>query len=242
MTLKIETHGNGAVPMVFFHGWGFDSQIWQPIIPLLTPFATVYLVDLPGYGYSDHISWDAFVATLSQRLPPACYAVGWSLGGAYAMRLALEAPLLVKQFIAISASPKFIAEAQWPGITAEAFDTFMSQFAQNPEKTLTDFLKLQAPHRAHLSIGRQASVTALEEGLAILKSWDAREALKTLNKGAFVFGRLDAIVPATTHDSVKAQYPQFDYLLLNDAAHAPFLSHSERVVAYLKCIIEIDKP
>ncbi|HAT9096795.1 TPA: pimelyl-ACP methyl ester esterase, partial [Legionella pneumophila subsp. pneumophila] len=43
MNIHLDKYGQG-MPLVLFHGWGFDSQIWQPIIPYLKPKYQIILV------------------------------------------------------------------------------------------------------------------------------------------------------------------------------------------------------
>ncbi len=49
MTIHITKYGNKH-PLVFFHGWGFDSQVWLSLVPLLEDKYELILVDLPGFG------------------------------------------------------------------------------------------------------------------------------------------------------------------------------------------------
>ena len=49
MNVSQLSYGQGK-PIVFFHGWGFDHQIWLPLVPLLNNKYQLILVDLPGFG------------------------------------------------------------------------------------------------------------------------------------------------------------------------------------------------
>ena len=57
-TLEIRTHpcsekaDQNLAPLVLLHGWASNSQVWQPLIPLLSPHVDVITVDLPGFGQS----------------------------------------------------------------------------------------------------------------------------------------------------------------------------------------------
>lgn len=59
MNIHLDKYGQG-MPLVLFHGWGFDSQIWQPIIPYLKPKYQIILVDLPGFGLTPMMDWESF--------------------------------------------------------------------------------------------------------------------------------------------------------------------------------------
>lgn len=233
MNIMLEKHGNQKKNLVLFHGWGFDSEIWRPFLPELTRFATVYLVDLPGFGDTPYMSWSDFSLCLLQRLPEKFVPVGWSLGGAYAMRLAINVQERAYQFVTLAASPKFISEPGWPGIDPLILNAFIDKFLLDPEKTLNDFLKLQGPHRTALKIGKAPTFEGLKAGLDVLRDWDLREGLSSV-KGGMVFGKLDAIVPAQTAIHLQRAYPHIDSFTLRRASHIPFLSHTTEVIDYLK--------
>lgn len=83
--LNIQNYGTGH-PIVWLHGWGFDSQIWSDILPHLLALPSqyqIFLVDLPGFGSSSCMSWSTFKSTLLSQLPTQFTLLGWSLGGGY---------------------------------------------------------------------------------------------------------------------------------------------------------------
>ena len=47
--LKISSQGTG-IPLVFIHGWGLNSAVWQPTVEVLKDNFEVITVDLPGFG------------------------------------------------------------------------------------------------------------------------------------------------------------------------------------------------
>ena len=49
-----------------------------------------------------------------------------------------------------------------------------------------------------------------------------------------VFGRLDGLVPHAAAKKVKALSPNTHIKIINKAAHAPFLSHTEEFLDILK--------
>jgi len=50
--LHIERHGDGATPLVLIHGWAMHGGILAPLVEALASQCTMYVVDLPGHGYS----------------------------------------------------------------------------------------------------------------------------------------------------------------------------------------------
>ena len=123
MKINIHKYGSGF-PLVFLHGWGFDSQVWMALIPKLITHYQLILIDLPGFGQSPIMDWHFFKKNLLSQLPEKFALVGWSMGGIYAMRLALENPERVDYFISVTSSPRFLLDYSWPGVSQEVFQGF----------------------------------------------------------------------------------------------------------------------
>ncbi len=150
------------------------------------------------------------------------------------MRLALEEPERVNSFISVASSPRFLLDDLWPGISNEVFQNFYKKLAAAPHPTLSEFLELNgltSQEKLHYLPDKPPSLEGLQCGLSLLESWDFRKELKQFAKPAyFMFGRLDPIVPVKTMRFMQKEYPQFNYLLFNRAAHMPFLSHMDLFV------------
>lgn len=233
MSLYMQTLGQGK-PLVLLHGWGFSHRVWLSLAQLLAHQFQLFLVDLPGFGRSDLLSWEAFKQGLLAELPAQFAIVGWSLGGLYAQRLAVEAPDRITHLIGLASTPYFLQEAAWPGVPATVLAQFFDQLQTNAEKVLRDFIHLHHQHTQKLHL-EPPNQDALLQGLAILKAWDLREALTTLKPSAsFLFGTLDKIVPISTCDAMAQRYPQFHYQVFPKAGHMLFLSHEAALVDFLE--------
>ena len=236
--LHISQSGQGT-PLLLLHGWGFDSQIWSSILPELEKHYLVYLVDLPGFGQTPCLSWLEFTTQLLDYLPHKFSITGWSMGGLIATRLTVENPERVTHLINIASSPRFVMDTDtaWPGVPTQNLQLFYNNLLSEPEKTHQNFIKLQLGSRTQVNTPIPAYVTpeGLKQGLEILMEWDLRKQIKNLNLPThYLFGRLDTIVPAKTMATMQVLYPEFNYYLFPRAAHAPFLSHSEMFLDYLK--------
>ncbi|WP_454780835.1 alpha/beta fold hydrolase [Legionella sp. WA2022007384] len=230
MNINIHSYGKGY-PLVFFHGWGFDSQIWSPLIPKLLMDYQLILVDLPGFGHSSIMDWDLFKTLLLNQLPETFALIGWSMGGLYAMRLATEEPDRVDYLINVTSSPRFLNGEQWSGVSPEIFKKFYERLSKEPHGTLKEFLELNGltsdGESQHLP-NKLPSQEGLESGLKSLETWDLREQLKQFSKPTcFIFGRLDPIVPIKTMSSMQLIYPDGHFVLFKKAAHMPFLTHAD---------------
>ncbi|MGL5741315.1 MAG: alpha/beta fold hydrolase [Legionella sp.] len=241
MKINLTKYGNGF-PIVFFHGWGFDSQIWLSLRPQLQDNYQLILVDLPGFGCSSLMEWDDFKETLINQLPQKFIVLGWSLGGLYAMRLATEVPDKIEHLINVTSSPRFVLDELWPGVSQDVFKRFYKRLSVDFEATLNEFLELQGlsiKEELNYKPHQLTSAAGLELGMKILETWDLRQELKQFKKPAsFMFGRLDPIVSVRTMNCMQQTYPDFNYVLFKRAAHMPFLSHPQLFIEELKGLIQ----
>ena len=120
-------------PLVFIHGSGDSARTWDPLFARLPGEHTLAL-NLPGHG--DRIDRpgppvmsvgdyaDAVRAALARRELAGVTLIGHSLGGAIALRMALEYPALVGRIVLIGAGARMrvlpaILEAAKSGVPAE---------------------------------------------------------------------------------------------------------------------------
>jgi len=237
MNIHITTHGSSGQPLVFFHGWGFDSLIWDPLLPDLVSNYQLYLVDLPGFGLTPPMDWQSFKILLLNQLPDSFALLGWSMGGMWATRLAIEAPQRVSHLLNIASSPRFLKDIDWPGVDECVLATFYHNLTKSPAQTVAQFTALQlrgviVPALKNMQL---PSLAGLRAGLDVLACWDLRQQLNDINKPVcYMFGRLDSIIPRAVMPVMEKKYPHFDYVLYPHAAHIPFLSHSRQFMASLQ--------
>lgn len=240
MTINIITHGRGS-PLVLFHGWGFDSQVWHSLLPDLQSRHELYLVDLPGFGLSPQMDWEAFKSNLLPQLPERFALLGWSMGGLFATRLAIEEPARVSHLLNVASSPRFVKDDLWPGVDLQKLKIFYDELIHDPEKTRAEFIRLQLQGQVFpISFTSPApGFPALRAGLELLLNWDFRQALLQYNQPVcYLFGRLDAIISREVMPVMQKNYPDFDYVLFKKAAHMPFLSHSKQFIDELERFIQ----
>lgn len=237
MNIHLNKYGSGKA-LVFFHGWGFDSQIWTPLIPQLEQKYQLIMVDLPGFGQSSMMDWSCFKNQLLPQLPEHFILIGWSMGGLYATRMAIEAPERVLQLINITSSPRFLVDKDWPGVSKEVFNTFYQNLINDSRSTLIEFLKLQSINDEAINLDQLPSVSGLKSGLETLVTWDLRGHLEHLTQPVcYLFGRLDPIVPVSLMNSMQKLYSKFNYIYFKRAAHVPFLSHKNLFIKEIEGFI-----
>jgi len=246
-TLSITSQGHGK-PLILLHGWGFSSQIWTPLIPLLTHHYRVICIDLPGHGQSlwtplcndlNHV-----IENLVRFTPPNAIWLGWSLGGLLALAVLQKHPEHVKQLLLVASTPKFVESEDWPhGITKEVIAGFAERLHANTTATLARFITLQnlgSPHARQETralsqyIQHPPNTAGLDWGLNLLNTLDLRSVLKNTEKSIHcLFGPKDSLVPLALADYLLENYPHIKTHVLAQAAHMPFFSHPNEFILWL---------
>lgn len=241
-TLHIKTIGNGQ-PLIFLHGWGWHSAIWQPLIPLLAADFQLWLIDLPGFGKSPVLTNDYTIENIATQLlanvPEKSAWLGWSLGGVIASFIAVHYPNQISHLITVASSPKFVRDTNWPGVDKETLEKFSELLITSHKKTLSDFLELQlrgSPKKEELFLQLQhtffrenlTELPALFGGLALLQNTDLRNQLISIQcPQLHIFGGLDTLVPTTVAALVPDFAPQARCEIIKRTGHMPFLTHPE---------------
>ena len=247
-SLKNNQTANKNIPLVFIHGWGLNSAVWQPTIQKLQQDVDIITVDLPGFGLNiDHTLTDYSLENIAQEIQsaigiPAIY-VGWSLGGLVATQLALSFPEKVLACITVASSPRFLSQESdvlpWPGILPKVLTMFYQQLVQDTKKTLEGFLKIQAMGSPNIrqdiktirNLVMQHPVPTeqtLNDSLQLLEKVDLRDDLSKLTLPFLrLYGRLDSLVPKAVIEQIDELLPHSDKHIFDKASHAPFISHGE---------------
>jgi len=248
--LKIASQGQG-IPLVFIHGWGLNSAVWQPCLEHLKDKFEVISIDLPGFATNNDVkitdySLEALANIIQQAVAKPAVYIGWSLGGLIASQITINYPKQVLGLVTIASSPKFVEGKNWPGIKSDVLAMFHRQLAQDTTKTISNFLKIQAmgsPNvRQDIKTIRdlvmqyaQPSQQVLDDSLALLASSNLSHNLGKIKQPFLrLYGKLDGLVP-------KKVIPLIDQLAFNSqchifqqASHAPFISHQEEFLFILQ--------
>jgi len=232
---------NDALPVFALHGWALNASVFDPMEGRVAG-ARLQAADLPGHGRRGAEplgrDLDDVAARLLARAPHRGIWLGWSLGGMLALAAAVRAPERIAGLVLVAAGPTFIARPGWPaGMPRQRLERMAGQLMEDPEQTVNDFLTLQVLSSAS---GRQAlrqlksalaargpaAPEALVDGLALLESMDLREALPSLDVPVLVVaGGRDRLVHPDAERAFADALPRGELALIDDAGHAPFLSH-----------------
>ncbi len=246
--INVHILGKGP-PLILLHGWGWSSQVWQPVIPVLSTSYTLYLVDLPGHGKNlnhqlinniDHIGLQ-----ILKVVPSHATWLGWSLGGLIALWVASFYPERATSLITVASSPKFVASLDWPGLQLQTLEQFALFLKNDHKKTLLDFLNLQLRgssfnqalfYRLHQMIETDSpSTETLETGLHLLKDCDLRLAADNVKcPSLHIFGQYDKIVPKEIVPHLFQHYINGSFEILPRSGHMPFYTRTPEFLNLLK--------
>lgn len=257
MSLHVEVTGQGR-PLVMLHGWGMHGGIWGNIVPQLAQAFEVHVVDLPGHGYSSRndagrnlsatfFTLDAVVAELAAKFPEPVSVLGWSLGGIIAQHWAIREPRQIERLLLVASTPCFTGREDWSaGMPPETLRQFAAELEKDHAATLRRFLALQvrgsegeremlAALRERLFSRGEPNLAALRGGLEILRDADLRALLPQIKQPTLVIaGQRDKLTPPAASQYLAVSMPNARLAEIEEAAHAPFLSHPEIFIRLLK--------
>lgn len=254
--LYIEQHGSGP-DIVLIHGWGLHSGVWSPVVDALAQCARVTLVDLPGHGRSAPLAgralsdWSGAVYDAVQgRIESPTTWLGWSLGGLVGLDIARQHSDAVSALVLVDANPRFTATADWPqAMAAKVFENFERGLAEDPAATLNRFIALHAGagsdrsviHMLRECVGAHGETdrAALADGLRLLRECDLRDTIRGLQAPLHIIqGREDRMVPAAAAPAIAALKAGTTVHIIEDAGHAPFVSHTDEFVRHVTVALQ----
>lgn len=253
--LPVETIGDGP-DLVLLHGWGLHSEFFRPWLPHVLPHCRVHLIDLPGHGLSPAVTpftLDAMahaVAHSMARVAPRYAVAGWSLGGAVALRMAIDFPDRISHVVTLASAPRFLRADDWThATTPHALELLRGGLGRDYAGTLAQFFELNLASRwsalsatlKHLTTQRPATQRiALEDGMALTSSVDLRDEIARIRAPLLaVSGRLDRLSYSQSSAWLAARTGG-THIELAHAAHAPHLSHGEETAAAVLAHLGID--
>jgi pimeloyl-[acyl-carrier protein] methyl ester esterase len=246
--LHVESAGDGP-PLVLLHGWAMHSGLFAPLVPRLIDAYRVHRIDLPGHGHSPTVApyaLDTLAAAVDEEVSRIAgtsepvSVLGWSLGGAVALRWARGSAQRIARLVLVATTPCFVARSDWPYAMAETtLRQFGDELTASYRLTLQRFVTLQvqgSEHaravlgelRAQLFARGEPSRAALADALTLLAQVDLRAEVGSIRQDAVVItGERDMLAPPAAGEWLARRMPNASFHLIDGAAHAPFLSHPE---------------
>jgi len=229
------SHNPHAVNLVLVHGWGMNSEVWQPLLPYLQDDFHVTVID----GFEEDIT--AYLAIA----PEFAIWCGWSVGGLLVLDIASQYPERVQAVVTIACNPCFVQRDDWPcAMSLLDFQQFQQELTDNPSATLKRFIALQCLGSSsqkqdarflqqQLAAQPLPTLSTLQAGLNLLEQ-DYRQQFVQLPLPILcLFGESDGLVPVAIGEALLALNANLQLSIIADAAHVPFVSHPEKVAQQL---------
>ncbi len=224
------TNASIAPELVLLHGWGRSSIVWDEMLPFLRESFNLTLIDLPGFGGSQHEAVSDLSTSLiaiAEVAPPQAIYLGYSLGGMLAVKMAEQFPERVSALITVASNARFVATEDWSqAMPKKTYQQFYQRVAKNHLAGLKRFSALEIlgaelPQALNVLpvIEEDFNPESLLASLDLLASIDNTETLQTLTLPALhILGEKDQLVPALVAEKL-AQLNNANIEVLPGAPH-----------------------
>ena len=259
LALNYLVEGRGPA-VVLVHGLGGFAESWRHNIGSLSARATVYAIDLPGFGRSAKppaaYSLAFFARTLHAFLDGVgvtqASLVGHSLGAAIAVTYALTRPARVERLALLAGCvPGFGWRPGWrarliatPGLgeavalcgCAPLYRSAIAKCFHAPAREEVAFL-VDWEYAARTNAAARAAWLATVRSLGddfVDRRVDYRRAIATLDLPVLlVHGRQDPAIPAAHCADAAAGFPRASARWLDACGHFPHIEHAQVVNGWL---------
>ncbi len=196
LDLYYEIHGTGE-PLVLLHGGFGTTSMFEAILPQLAAKYQVITVDLQAHGRTADIdrpirseSMGDDIAALIKHLGcTQANVMGYSMGGAAALRTAIQHPALVKKLVVVSVPCK--RNGWYPDVVAS-----MKQM----NNTAAAFMKETPMYQAYISVAPQPEnfpILCDKMGDLLRQDYDWSAEVAALKiPTLLIFGDADGVSPA----------------------------------------------
>lgn len=224
--------GSGPAVLVL-HGWGASIEAVHPIVGGLSPVATVYVLDLPGFGQTDLPpepwgveQYQMFVAAFMDALSiDSPTVVGHSNGGRIAIRMAATEPARVSRLVLVdSAGIRPKRTLRWYRRVGMAkVGKYAARFLGAPGERLRGVLVGRAASADYAAAG------PLRPTLVKLVNTDLRSFMPSVSVPTLlVWGSEDSDTPISDAHEMERLIPDAGLVVLEGAGHFSYLDQPAR--------------
>jgi pimeloyl-ACP methyl ester carboxylesterase len=225
--------------LIFIHGSGDSGAIWAPLLALLPDVETLAF-DLPGHGarvaepgpelmsVRDYAE-DVYQALTSRGVDGGVIA-GHSLGGAIALRLAVDHPDFARRIVLVGSgarlrvAPQFLEVARAAGPEGSLSLTVIG-FAPDHEDQARTLYATHPPTAPGM----------LYRDLAACDAFDMMAELGAISQPALlIVGEADRMTPVKYAEFLRQRLPQSELVVIPDAGHYALIERPEAVAGALR--------
>lgn len=243
---------HSAKKVYLIHGWAANRHVFDDLIPRLPADWDVRALDLPGHGdapFAEPFDIAAVAETFAGQIDTPAHILGWSLGGLVALYLTALYPDKIRSLCLTASFARLTADTDYPeGLAQPALGKMVGAFQQDYAKHIKQFLQLQLLHTPHSGeilnrvlpdLARCGTPSALQAALEAVNHADARPLLPLIQTPSLlVFGQKDAITPPRMGEYLHRHLSNSELVLIDKAAHAPFLSHADEFAETYRNFVE----
>jgi 3-oxoadipate enol-lactonase len=256
ITMNYVEAGQGS-SLLLLHGVGGSHEMWLPIVPQLARSYRVIAADHRGHGASDkprgqytvRLFADDWLALMDALRVDRAHLLGLSMGGAIAMRLAVEAPQRVRSLILVDTwahpHPEFLAMMRQRIEKLAAGDLAAYAEVAIPQVFSPRYVQAnpQAMAEYRQRVAR-ANTDSLRSAIGACMSHDMHGALARIQAPTLVItGSEDRLVPPYHAEYLHRAIPKVSLRVIEGSGHIPHLEAPERFLrVVLEFLSSVDRP
>lgn len=248
--------GHGSQTVIFAHGFGTDQTAWRHQVDAFASSYQLVLFDHIGAGKSDLAAYSprrySSLYSYAEDLLELCaelklrdaILVGHSVSGMVSLLAALVDASRFRQLIFISASPRYLNDAQANyigGFEQADLDALYAAMSSNYHAWVSGFapLAMGHPERPELAIEFASTLAAIRPDIAqavarVIFQSDHRSELPKLTVPTVILQASDDIaVPPQVGQFMADHIPQARLIHIEATGHLPHLSASDVVTQTL---------
>jgi pimeloyl-ACP methyl ester carboxylesterase len=249
-TIGYELEGEG-VPLLFIHQAATDRRIWQPQLAYFRAHYRTIAVDILGHGEGAWPRQGYAIAQAGQRVQQCVerlrigpmFVIGVSMGAAVAMRMALDAPALVRGLGLIS--PWSYAGGDMQSLVNRLFRLAEAgDMAAHAELFLRYAFSTEFAGRHAAEVEQLRALMLAQSASAVAYTWvaclafDLRRELHQIKAPSLVIAGLnDLFAPPYLARGVAEELSEVELEIWEEPGHFPFLEDPERFNRRLEAFI-----
>jgi len=222
-----ESYGSGDDAIVFIHGWSVNCQSWDEQIDFFKDKNKVILIDLPGFGKSEHNRQDWSMQHYGKDVAGLCrelglknvYLVGWSMGTAVVVEAAgilgddAKAVITVDQLWEIENTYDSLSVENWFAAEASRYKDFNAlNSAYMNDSTLTAKLIGMMPPEDKMPEWWKPSVINFFK-------WTATDMNTSVSALKIPIRAINASWVKTNEEQWKSLYPDYKLTVFENSNH-----------------------